>query len=117
MYLTQGRTHQTKALEFDTRQRTAVRNSIFVGWYNLQMYAIHPKIVNGTMCLCITFGNIGRLIACCACRRVQCLPTVLVPLVKTRNGLATRCSRGQLQVLGSCHLFLPLNSGGTAEPI
>lgn len=40
MYAMRGETHRTKALEFEIRQRTEVRNQIFVGWHDFEMFAV-----------------------------------------------------------------------------
>lgn len=43
MYLIRGGTHQTKVLEPKICQKTAVRNSIFSEWNNLETFAVSPK--------------------------------------------------------------------------
>lgn len=41
--LTQGSIHLTRVLELEIRNRTAVLNSIFVGWRNIEMFAVPSK--------------------------------------------------------------------------
>lgn len=43
MYLMRDGTHRTRALKTEIRHLTAVRNSIFVRWYNLRIFAVPPK--------------------------------------------------------------------------
>lgn len=43
LYLMHGGTHKTRASKFEIRQRTAVRNPVFVGWHNLEMFAVPPR--------------------------------------------------------------------------
>lgn len=43
MYLMLGGTHRTRVLEFETRQRMAMRIPVFVEWQNPVMFAVPPK--------------------------------------------------------------------------
>lgn len=42
-YLLHGGAHKTRALKLETCHRTAVGNPIFVGWLNLEMFAVRLK--------------------------------------------------------------------------
>lgn len=43
MYLIRSETHRTDALKIQVCQMVAVRNSIFVGWHNSEMFTVTAK--------------------------------------------------------------------------
>lgn len=38
-----GGPHRTQTLKFEVRQRTAVRNSLLVGWHQLKLFAVSTR--------------------------------------------------------------------------
>lgn len=75
MYLMCGGTHWTKALEFEIRQRTPVRSSIFVRWRKMDMFAVSLKYRHCHYVFAPAIWRNWKAIAYCAYRHLLCLRT------------------------------------------
>lgn len=42
-YMLHGGSHRTRSLEIEVRQRTSARNPLFVGWHNVELFAV-PRL-------------------------------------------------------------------------
>lgn len=67
-----GGTHRKKIMKLEIPQRTAVRNSIFVGRQTLKLFPVLLKDLHRYYFLCPPFGEIG------SSSRISCVPSPLL---------------------------------------
>lgn len=99
-----GRTHRTDNLEPVIRQNSAVRSSIFVGWHNLENFAVSLKNYYRHFVSVPGLGDIGRRLAFCTYLHLQGLRTILTFSETTLNVLSIYYSRVQLRSIRPCSL-------------